>query len=289
MIQSWLLAFRLKTLTAALVPVIVATALASFLKFQFSFFLLGCLLISATAIQIATNLFNDAVDFEKGADQKRVGPVRVTQSGLISVKTVYSVALVFLFVALLFGIPLVQKGGGPLVVIGLSSLALAYGYTGGPFPLAYLGLGDLFVILYFGIIAVSTSFFILTGEWSGASVLLGLQVGFLSAVLIALNNLRDRPEDQKVHKNTLAVRLGDSFVVWEVTFFVFCSYLFVIGWSVYFDNYAHLIYFFSVPLAYKLLKTVFGFKQRSELIGALGMGAGLHVLFGLCFVIASLL
>ncbi|MBY0386341.1 1,4-dihydroxy-2-naphthoate octaprenyltransferase [bacterium] len=289
MLQSWLLAFRLKTLTASLVPVMVAVALASFLKFEISFYLVMCLLVSATAIQIATNLFNDAVDFEKGADQKRVGPVRVTQSGLIGVTTVYAVAIAFLLIALVFGFPLVLKGGWPLLLIGLSSLALAYGYTGGPFPLAYLGLGDLFVILYFGIVAVATSFFILTGVWNQESFLLGLQVGFLSTVLIALNNLRDRPEDQKVKKNTLAVKFGDSFVMWEIAFFVVCSYLFVLGWSFYFQKYMYLIYFVSLPLAFKLLKTVFHFKERSELIAALGMGAGLHVLFGLCFVVASLL
>lgn len=289
MIQSWLLAFRLKTLTAALVPVMVAVALAVFLKFEISFYLVSCLLISATAIQIATNLFNDAVDFEKGADQKRVGPVRVTQSGLIGVKTVYAVAIAFLLLALIFGFPLVQKGGWPLLLIGLSSLILAYGYTGGPFPLAYLGLGDLFVILYFGIIAVTTSFYILTGQWSEVSLLLGLQVGFLSTVLIALNNLRDRPEDQKVEKNTLAVRFGDSFVRWEIAVFVISSYLFVLGWSLYFQKYIYLFYFISLPLSFKLLKTVFYFRERSELIAALGMGAGLHVFFGLSFVVASLL
>lgn len=273
MIKSWLLAFRLKTLTAALVPVVSAAALAHLEGFIVSNFLVLCLLMSALSIQIATNLFNDAIDFKKGADQSRVGPVRVTQSGLIGVHTVYAVAIGFCLIALGFGLPLVLKGGGPLLAVGLSSLALAYCYTGGPFPLAYLGLGDLFVILYFGVIAVATSFFILTGEWSLPSFFLGLQVGFLSTVLIALNNLRDRPTDEKVAKKTWAVRYGDVFVQWEIALFVVSSYAFVIFWSLSYQKYLFLIYLWTLPLAVLLLRTVFHFKQRAELIGALGRGA----------------
>lgn len=289
MIKSWLLAFRLKTLTAALVPVLVAVALARFLNFEISYGLVTCLLVSALSIQIATNLFNDAIDFHKGADKTRVGPVRVTQSGLIGERTVYAVAISFCIVALIFGIPLVIKGGWPLLAIGLSSLLLAYGYTGGPFPLAYLGLGDVFVILYFGVIAVATSFFILTGVWNSASVWLGLQVGLLSSVLIALNNLRDRPEDAKVGKRTLAVLFGDGFVQAEVCLFLLSSYIFVIVWSVMYRDFLFLLYLATLPLAVKLVKIVTGFKARVELIGALGKAAGLHVLFGISFVIASFL
>lgn len=289
MIKSWLLAFRLKTLTAAVVPVLVAMALASFLRFEISLFLSACLLVSATSIQIATNLFNDAIDFKKGADKIRVGPVRVTQSGLIGERTVYAVALLFCLLAFVSGIPLVMQGGWPLVLIGVSSLLLAYGYTGGPFPLAYLGLGDLFVILYFGVIAVATSFFILTGQWNGASFWLGLQVGLLSSVLIALNNLRDRPEDEKVGKRTLAVLLGDKFVQWEITAFVVSSYIFVVAWALIYKDFLFLIYFLSLPLAVKVLKIVKNFQARTELIGALGKAAGLHVLFGVSFLVASLL
>jgi 1,4-dihydroxy-2-naphthoate polyprenyltransferase len=289
MIKSWLLAFRLKTLTAALVPVLVAMALAHFLQFEISYFLVVCLLMSSLSIQIATNLFNDAIDFKKGADRQRIGPVRVTQSGLIGERMVYVVALTFCFLAFVFGIPLVMQGGWPLVFIGLSSLLLAYGYTGGPFPLAYLGLGDFFVILYFGVIAVATSFFILTGSWNLVSVWLGLQVGLLSSVLIALNNLRDRPEDEKVGKRTLAVMCGDRFVQQEIFLFVLSSYFFVVVWASLYRDFWFLLYLATLPLAVKLLKIVFTFQSRGELISALGKAAGLHVLFGLSFVVASFL
>jgi 1,4-dihydroxy-2-naphthoate polyprenyltransferase len=289
MLKSWLLAFRLKTLTAALVPVLVAVALAEFLNHEVSYFLVLCLLISALSIQIATNLFNDAIDFHKGADKVRIGPVRVTQSGLIGPQAVYTVAGGFCLLALAFGIPLVLQGGWPLVVIGLSSLLLAYGYTGGPFPLAYLGLGDFFVILYFGIIAVATSFFILTGVWNGASLWLGLEVGLLSSVLIALNNLRDRPEDEKVGKRTLAVMFGDRFVQTEIFIFALSSYIFVTAWAFVYQDFLFLIYFLTLPLTVHLLKVVAHFQSRAELVGALGKAAALHMLFGLSFILASFL
>lgn len=289
MIRSWLQAFRLKTLTAALVPVMVAAAFATFQGFQISFLLLSCLIISALSIQIATNLFNDAIDFKKGADQVRVGPVRVTQSGLIGIQTVYGVALGFCILALATGIPLVFAGGWALVLIGLTSLLLAYGYTGGPFPLAYLGLGDLFVVLYFGVIAVAASFFVLAGEGSLASLLLGMQVGFLSTVLIALNNLRDRPVDEKVNKKTWAVRFGDRFVQWEILLLVLSSYIFVVGWALFFEKKMFLIYLLTLPLAFKILKTVFTFRERKQLITCLGQSAGLHLLFGVCFILGCIL
>jgi 1,4-dihydroxy-2-naphthoate octaprenyltransferase len=150
-------------------------------------------------------------------------------------------------------------------------------------------LGDLFVILYFGVIAVATSFFILTGSWNSASVWLGLQVGLLSSVLIALNNLRDRPEDAKVGKRTLAVLFGDRFVQTEITLFLLSSYVFVVAWSVLYNDFLFLLYLATLPLAAKLLKTVNRFQARTELVGALGKAAALHVLFGISFLLASFL
>ncbi len=289
MIRHWLLAFRPKTLTAALVPVLVASAFAHLEGFTLSGWLLFCILGSALCIQIATNLFNDAIDFKKGADKTRVGPTRVTQSGLIGEKTVFAVAGGFCLLALALGIPLVMQGGWPLMIVGLSSLFLAYGYTGGPFPLAYLGLGDLFVILYFGLLAVGVSFFIFTGLWLPLSFLLGLQVGLLSAVLIALNNLRDAPLDAKVGKKTWAVQFGDRFVQLEITLFIVLSYLIQIFWVYHYGRSWFLIYLVTLPLAVKIVRITFTFQERAELIGCLGKSAGLHMLMGLSFILGSLL
>ena len=158
------------------------------------------------------------MDARKGADTEgRLGPLRVTASGMMSGRSVIAAGLVFLGIAFLCGVVLYQARGWPILAIGVPSMLLAYGYTGGPFPLAYRGLGELFVILFFGVVAVTGTVFIQTGTWPREALLLGLQVGCLSAVLISINNFRDRAEDAGTGKRTLAVRLGPKWaaaVIW---------------------------------------------------------------------------
>ena len=213
-LQACILAARPKTLPAAIVPVWVACVLAWKLTGTCDLKLAACTLGGAIAIQIATNFFNDAIDSHKGADTaRRLGPTRATASGLLPARVVLGWALGFLLLAVGFGSVLYQARGWPVLVIGGPSLFLAYGYTGGPFPLAYRGLGEVFVILFFGFVAVAGSVFIQTGCWPVAAVLLGLQTGLLSAVLISINNLRDRAEDMTTGKRTLAVRFGHRAAV----------------------------------------------------------------------------
>lgn len=208
-LRSFLLASRPKTLPAAVVPVWLGCVLAHTLTGTWSPSLAAWTLGGALAIQIATNFFNDAIDFRKGADtEKRLGPQRVTASGLLSPRVVITMALALLLVATLCGWVLVGSAGWPVAAIGIPSLFLAYGYTGGPFPLAYRGLGELFVLLFFGFVAVLGTVFIQTGLWPREAWLLGLQVGLLSCVLISINNFRDREEDATTGKRTLAVRFG---------------------------------------------------------------------------------
>lgn len=214
MIKACLLAARPKTLPAAIVPVWAGCVLAWKLTGAFHLGLAVCTLLGAIAIQIATNFFNDAIDAAKGADtEKRLGPIRVTASGLMSSQAVMRLAVVFLLAAIGCGVFLYQARGWPIILIGIPSLFLAYGYTGGPFPLAYRGLGELFVILFFGFVAVMGTVFIQTGGWPKEAILLGGQIGLLSAVLISVNNLRDREEDATTGKHTLAVRFGPKVAV----------------------------------------------------------------------------
>lgn len=218
LIQSCLLAARPKTLPAAIVPVWAGCVLAWKLSGSFDLPLALWTLIGAIAIQIATNFFNDAIDARKGADtEKRLGPVRVTASGLMSPRAVMGIATAFLAIAVVCGVLLFQARGWPILAIGIPSLFLAYGYTGGPFPLAYRGMGELFVIAFFGLIAVAGTVFIQTGQWPQEAFLLGLQIGLLSSVLISINNFRDRAEDATTGKRTLAVRFGPKVaaaVIW---------------------------------------------------------------------------
>jgi 1,4-dihydroxy-2-naphthoate octaprenyltransferase len=209
--NPWILAARPKTLPAAVVPVWLGCVLVWKLAGVIDWSLAGFTLGGAICIQIATNLFNDAIDAGKGADtEQRLGPKRVTASGLISKRAVYVGAAVFLCLGVVCGVPLVLERGWVMVAIGVPSLFLAYGYTGGPFPLAYLGLGELFVILFFGLVAVMGTVFVQLGSWPWPGAVLGLQVGLLSAVLITINNLRDEEEDRMSGKRTLAVRWGGA-------------------------------------------------------------------------------
>jgi len=280
--NPWILALRPKTLTAALVPILVATALVHASGFSVKWWVSAFALLASFFIQIATNLINDAIDFDKGADtDSRTGPQRVTQAGLISRRHVMIGAGLCLLTALSFGIPLVMEGGLPILIIGVVSLALAYGYTGGPFPLAYLGLGDLFVILFFGLIAVMGTFYLHTGMVSELSAIAGLQIGFLATVLIAINNLRDSPEDVKVGKKTLAVRFGARFSKVEITLLCYAPFLLGMayesrGWI--WAAYAPLI---AVPLVSRLVRGIWTSQPGPIMNRFLAMAAAVHILFGL--------
>jgi len=207
--KPWILAARPKTLPAAIVPVWSGSLLAYESTGVFNLNLALLTVLGAIFIQVATNFFNDVIDSEKGADtRERIGPRRATVSGLLAPKAVYVGAFLMLVLASLCGLLLFQARGWPILVIGIPSLYLSFGYTGGPFPLAYRGMGEIFVILFFGLVAVAGTVFVQIGMWTREALLLGIQIGLLSAVLIAVNNYRDVHEDAPAGKRTLAVRFG---------------------------------------------------------------------------------
>lgn len=281
-IKSILLAFRPKTLTAALVPCLAGTALVRATGLSWDGWVLFYALMASFLIQIGTNLVNDAVDFKKGADtEKRIGPQRITQAGILTARQVMFLGTLCFALAILCGIPLVLKGGGAIIVIGLVSVLMGYAYTAGPFPLAYLGLGDLFVILFFGLLAVMGIVFLNTGEWREEAFILGLQIGLHATVLIAINNLRDRRGDQLVNKKTLAVRFGEKFSRWEIATLCFLPFLLNLYW--WFEGYKipALISLFALPLAVKVTKNIFSTEPGAIYNKFLGQGAGLHLVFGL--------
>lgn len=210
-------------------PVVLGSALAWRLTGEFSWLLAWCTLGSTIAIQIATNYFNDAVDARKGADTAaRLGPLRATAAGLLTPRQMLGAGVAMLVVAVLISLPMVAARGWPVVGIGVVSLFFTYGYTGGPVPLAYRGLGEIFVLLFFGLVAVAGTVFVQTGQWRTEALWLGAQVGMLSTVLIAINNLRDRMEDAGSNKRTLAVRFGERFARVEIA--LFCLGPYALGW-----------------------------------------------------------
>jgi 1,4-dihydroxy-2-naphthoate octaprenyltransferase len=289
-IKSILLAFRPKTLTAALVPCLAATALCKALQLPTDMAVLGYALAAAFLIQIGTNLVNDAVDFKKGADtEKRIGPQRITQAGILTAGQVMALGSLCFALAILCGVPLVMKGGWVIVAIGIASVAMGYSYTAGPFPLAYLGLGDLFVILFFGLIAVLGMVFLQGGTWPQEAWILGLQIGFHATVLIAINNLRDANGDKLVNKKTLAVRFGIRFARFEIAFFCFAPFLLNLYWYMHGCTWAALLPLLALPLAVKITKNVFSTEPSPAYNKFLGQSAGLHLVFGLLLAIGFLI
>jgi 1,4-dihydroxy-2-naphthoate octaprenyltransferase len=207
-LSLWIQAARPKTLTAAAAPVLVGAGLA---EAHGSFALLPVVaaLAGAILIQIGTNLANDYYDFARGGDsESRVGPVRVTQAGLLPAKNVWRGMVTVLVAAAAVGVYLVAVGGWPIVWIGLASLVCAVAYTGGPYPLAYHGLGDPFVFVFFGLIAVGGTYWVQTLELTADVLVAGAGVGALSTAILVANNVRDLESDASSGKRTLAVRLG---------------------------------------------------------------------------------
>ena len=211
-LKAWILASRPRTLPAAWTPVVVATALA-WRDGVLDWLPALAALVGATFIQIGTNFANDYYDFIKGADTaERVGPTRVTQSGLIAPPVVLRATIVAFALAFVVGIYLVSVGGWPIVGLGLASLLCGWAYTGGPYPLGYNGLGDVFVMLFFGFGAMCGTYWVQGLTLTTDVLALSVPVGALAPALIVVNNLRDADTDVRAGKRTLAVRFGKPFV-----------------------------------------------------------------------------
>lgn len=285
-LKSWILAARPKTLSASLVPIVATVGLVMGLDYKVEWWIVISALLSSFCIQIGTNLVNDAMDFKKGADtEKRLGPARVTQQGIFTFKQVMIMASVFFAVAALLGIPLVIEGGWPILLIGLVSILMGYAYTSGPVPLAYYGLGDLFVILFFGLVAVGGLFYLLTGTYGMPALVVGLQIGFLSTVLIAINNLRDIHTDKVVNKKTMAVRLGlGGGRVW-VGLMIFAPYFGGYYWLSIQRWWTYIIPLLAFPLGLYIAKKIFRTEPGPEYNRYLAMSSLYSLIFSVLLAV----
>ena len=209
-VSVWIQAARPRTLAASVAPVLVGTAIAAQVGgLRPAIALLA--LLSSLFIQIGTNLANDYSDFKRGADKERVGPQRVTQSGLVQPAAVKRAAWVAFGIAMALGLALTLLSGWPLLVVGVLSIASGWLYTGGPWPLGYHGLGDLWVFVFFGLVATCGTVYAQALTVPPQAWLAGTAMGALATAILVVNNLRDRDTDRKVGKNTLAVKAGARF------------------------------------------------------------------------------
>jgi len=217
-IKFWFIAGRPKTLTASVAPVLVGLAMTS-LTHDLNWGVAMVTLFSALFIQLGTNFANDYYDYLKGADKaNRKGPKRILATGEASAQSMLLAALISFGIASVLGLFLVIWGGLPIFLIGMISLLSGFFYTAGPYPLAYIGLGDLFVFLFFGPIAVLGTVFLQTGNWDWKLLVGGAICGLLCMTILIVNNLRDIEEDRGANKRTLAVRFGVRFTQLEYLF-----------------------------------------------------------------------
>lgn len=210
-IKIWIDAARPKTLWASVAPVLIGTAMA-YSDGKWNPLIALLTMFSAVLIQIGTNYANDYFDFFKGADtQDRIGPRRATGSGLIKPETMKIAFSLTFALSVVFGLYLIGWGGWPILIIGTFSILFGILYTGGPFPLGYKGLGEIFVLIFFGPVAVGGTYYLQTLEINLTVILAGLSPGLISTALLTVNNLRDIHTDRKAGKRTLAVRFGPIF------------------------------------------------------------------------------
>lgn len=281
--RTWMLAARPATLPAAAVPVIVGAAAAASEGATIRPLVLLATLVSALSIQIGTNFANDYSDFHRGADHEgRLGPVRVTQAGLIGPDSVRRGIVAAFAVATLFGAYLVSVGRWPIVAIGLAAIVCGLAYTGGPWPFGYHGLGDLFVFVFFGVVAVTGTAYLQRGAWSARTLTVSIPIGLLVTNILVVNNLRDLATDRAAGKHTLAVRIGDRATRWQYAALVAAAYLVPAllaaggGRRVWL-----LLPWLSAPLAFRLARQVLGGTAGRALNAMLERSGRLLLVFGL--------
>lgn len=281
--KAWLLATRPKTLPAAVAPIVVGGAAAFADGIFFLLPALACL-VGATLLQIAVNLANDYFDAKNEIDsEERLGPVRVTQSGLIPPGEVkFAMILCLVLSVVVFGY-LSYVGGLPIVIVGIASVLGALGYSGGPYPLASHGLGEVFVFIFFGLVAVCATYFIQTGQMSWFAVVVSMPPGLLITNIMIINNLRDIDTDRKAGKNTLAVMVGRTNTITNYRLLLLLSYILpLVLWVTAVRSPFILLPLLTLPLGWKMWREV---EQNtgSQLNETLARTAKLSLFFSLAF------
>lgn len=275
----WLMAARPATLAAAVAPVLVGSGAAA--REEFRPHVMAAALVAALLIQVGTNLANDLADYQRGADTSdRLGPPRVTAQGLLSPGQVRAATYIVFGLAAAVGLYLVALGGWPALVIGAGAILAGLTYTGGPWPYGYHALGDLVCFLFFGVAAVTGTYYLYTDEFAPIAFLASLPVGLLVTAILVVNNLRDIETDRRAHKVTLAVLLGPQRTRLQYAAFLALAYLLLplllpagaSPWA--------FLPVLTLPLALRPLRSVLGGTSGRALNPVLKQTARLHLLFG---------
>ena len=278
--NKWILGARIKTLPAAIAPVIVGTSLAD----QINFINALLALIVSLSLQISVNYANDYSDGVRGTDTNRIGPTRLVASKLATASSVKNASFISFFVAIIAGTLLAFNTSIWLIAVGLISILAAWGYTGGKKPYGYLGFGELSVFIFFGVVATVGSYYVQVEQVSSSALLLSIPMGSLSCAILVINNLRDLNQDKLVSKRTLAVKLGDANTrIFYLLLLVLAQVSAAAAASI--NNYA-LLTLLWLPLTYSAANQVLKGANGKELITILGKTSMLQFLLALTLAIS---
>ena len=278
--NKWIVGARVKTLPAAVAPVLIGTSYAE--KINWGNALLA--LIVSLFLQIAVNFANDYSDGVRGTDTHRIGPVRLVASGLASASSVKLAALISCLIAAIAGLILAVNISLWLLAVGAAAIWAAWGYTGGKKPYGYFGFGELSVFIFFGLVATVGSYYIQTEQFNWQIILLSMPVGTLSCAILAINNLRDLPQDKLVGKRTLAVRIGEKNT--RVFFMLLLVTAQITALTAASISRLALITLICAPITYRVVKQVLNGAVGADLIEVLSKTAKLQLLMAILLATA---
>jgi 1,4-dihydroxy-2-naphthoate octaprenyltransferase len=290
LLKAWATAARLRTLPIPTIQVFTGTALAYSVLGAVDWLMLFYTWMVSVFITMGTNLINDVIDFDKGDNQpKKVGFLKVINAGIISRRQVLIAGILCLVLTTLFAIPLAAHAGWILFPLVLLSVLMSYCYTGGPYPLSYLGLSELFILIFYGFLCVGAAYFVQARSLSLPLFLCALQMGLLAILPNALNNFRDIYEDAEIGKNTLAVRFGKSFARWEIAVLTALPFILGLGWICFGYEEAALIPLLLLPVAFLFVRSVWITEPGPLFNRFFGLSVLVHFFFGLFLVIGFFL
>ena len=277
--NKWILGARPRTLSAAIAPVVIASALAGS---DFNWFRAALALKVAVWLQIGVNFANDYSDGVKGSDEVRIGPTRLVASGLASAQAVKYAAFTSFVIASIAGTWLSLLTSPFLILVGILAIAAAGGYTGGKNPYGYSGLGEVSVFTFFGLVATMGTYYVQTEDITLLSFIVAIPMGALACAILAINNIRDRPQDEVVGKRTLAVRLGDTNARRLFVSLLVLAHVAAVATLIP----TTLLTLLVLPMSYSISKLVLSGVSGRDLFPVLGQTAKLQLVFAIVFAVA---
>jgi 1,4-dihydroxy-2-naphthoate octaprenyltransferase len=277
--NKWVLGARPRTLSAAIAPVVVASALAGS---DFNWFRAALALKVAVWLQVGVNYANDYSDGVKGTDENRIGPTRLVASGLASAKAVKNAAFISFAIASIAGVWLSLLTSPLLILIGVLAIAAAWGYTGGKNPYGYSGLGEISVFVFFGLVATMGTYYVQTENLTVLSFIVSIPMGALACAILEINNIRDRAQDELVGKRTIAVRLGDTKARQLFVSLLLLAHVAALATLVP----TALLTLLVAPMSYSISKLVLSGVSGKDLIPVLGRTGKLQLMFAIVFALA---